>query len=438
MGLIGYGGERRFFCSRHSGHTGRKEHEKMKKKLITIAAAFVMSVLFMSTAAFTAFASPKYVRIKNDPVAVRESAGTSGRYIRRLHSGEYYAYLSQKKADNGVVWYRIKIGDNQTGWVTSAFSVLVDSAEVGRIRVEAELVNVRKGAGYQYGTIGTTPKGTVFDYFDSKKDDDDNTWYRIKYNAGKTGWIVGTYSKAVKKMPAADSTASVDIKGKKVQITVGPVNIRTSASTGSKKLGTTLGGKVYKGLASRKDAKNNVWYQIQYTSNQKGWVMAQFCKIVKDAALTQDDSAKEADAGAKQVQITESPVNVRASAGTGAKKLGRTSKGKKYTYLGAKKDAKNNVWYQIQYTQSQKGWVMAQFCQIVKNAAVTKQVEITVSPVNVRASAGTDARKMGTTSKGKRYTYLGDKKDAKNNVWYQIQYTKSQKGWVMAQFCRKV
>ena len=150
---------------------------------------------------------------------------------------------------------------------------------------------------------------------------------------------------------------------KQVQITATPVNVRSGAGTNYKKLGQTSKGKTYAYLASKKDSSGRVWYQIQYTSKTKGWVMGSLAKLV--------DGNQQPAATTKQVQITAMPVNVRSGAGTNYKKLGKTSKGKTYTYLASKKDSSGGVWYQIQYTSKTKGWVMGSLAKLVNGATDT-------------------------------------------------------------------
>ena len=65
------------------------------------------------------------------------------------------------------------------------------------------------------------------------------------------------------------------------------------------------------------------------------------------------------------MKIIESPVNVRESASISSQKIGSTSEGKKYAYLATKKDEKDRTWYQIQYTNDKKGWVLGSFCKVV-------------------------------------------------------------------------
>ena len=144
------------------------------------------------------------------------------------------------------------------------------------------------------------------------------------------------------------------------------------------------------------------------------------------------------------MRITGSTVVVRSSASKTAKKLGSVKKGKTFTYLATKKDAKGNKWYQIQYTSKTKGWVLGSLSEVIKaeTKATTsakkaaKQVEIIESPVRVRESPSITAKKVGSTSEGKKYKYLATKKDEKGRTWYQIQYKSDVKGWVLGSFCK--
>ena len=58
--------------------------------------------------------------------------------------------------------------------------------------------------------------------------------------------------------------------------------------------------------------------------------------------------------------------------------------------------------------------------------------------MNVRESATTSSKKIGSTSEGKKYTYLAAKKDEKGRTWYQIQFKADKKGWVLGTFCKLV
>ena len=150
----------------------------------------------------------------------------------------------------------------------------------------------------------------------------------------------------------------------------------------------------------------------------------------------------------KMVEIIDTPVNVRASASLNGEKLGITYKGKTYVYLAAKKDSDGRTWYQIQYNSKTKGWVLGSLSRVVTEEVKTgektddktaaKQIVITGNTVNVRASATTDSKKLGTVSKGKKFRILSSKKDKNQTTWYQIQYKTDTKGWVSGSYAKQV
>ena len=122
---------------------------------------------------------------------------------------------------------------------------------------------------------------------------------------------------------------------------------------------------------------------------------------------------------ATQVEVTGNPVMIRADAGLKNTVVSKAHKGDKYVYVGQKKDSTGRVWYNIKYSGNKTGWITSQFAKKTEDSAAeqpvsaAKQVQVTATPVNVRSGAGTNYKKLGSTSKGKTYTYLASKK-----VWF--------------------
>ena len=55
-------------------------------------------------------------------------------------------------------------------------------------------VHVRKGAGTDYGIMGTLERGTIVTYLRlTKKDKKGTKWYKINYN-GNEGWVCSDYA----------------------------------------------------------------------------------------------------------------------------------------------------------------------------------------------------------------------------------------------------
>ena len=318
----------------------------------------LVCALFSGTAALEAFAAPKYVNITGEPVAVRENPGTSAKFVQQVHYGDQMAYLAEKNDKNGVRWYQIKLSDNKTGWVTSAYAETVDEKNVGRVEVTTKLLNVRSKASLTSDVLGITRIGSQFDYFSVKKDSSDQTWYQIHYGDDQVAWLLGTYCKVVKEINKTDSKTDTktDTKtdGKQVEITASPVNVRSKASLSGSRLGTSSKGKRYEYLASDTDEKGQLWYKIRYTSDKSGWVLASLSKIVTtDGTSASTTSAKTttsttAESTKKQVQITATALNVRSSASISGKILATVKNGKKFNYITSKKDSAGKTWYQIE------------------------------------------------------------------------------------------
>ncbi|MBE5870567.1 MAG: hypothetical protein E7294_04820 [Lachnospiraceae bacterium] len=130
------------------------------------------------------------------------------------------------------------------------------------------------------------------------------------------------------------------------------VNVRASDSENADKIGRLdAGAKV-----TRYEAKENGWSRIDY-NGQEGYVKSEFLQVVSGdsqpaADNTQpaqtDNAAASADNGGGQSQGTvtiKESVNVRASSGEGAEKLGNAFAGETYKLLMKQEDG----WSKIQY-----------------------------------------------------------------------------------------
>ena len=377
----------------------------MNKSFKKTIAAVSMTAMLAAGFALPVSAATQ-VEVTGNPVMIRADAGLKNTVVSKAHKGDKYDYVGQKKDSTGRVWYNIKYSGNKTGWITSQFAKKTEDSA-------ANPVKDYEGT-YQYGRASLTVKATGKDSADitvewANSASENTVWtfsgsfdtdtYRINYSKGvKTDYTYDSKGNvSSKKVVYKDGMGRVQfhsktelvwrdekelekgemtftkvgattpdneqtVSGKKVQITATPVNVRSGASTNYKKIGKTSKGKTYTCLASKNDSSGKVWYQIQFTSQTKGWVTSQFAQLVTDS--------QQPSVTAKQVQITGSPVMVRSGAGTNHKKLGSTSKGKTYTYLASKKDSSGRVWYQIQYTSQTKGWVTSQFAKLVSTSTV--------------------------------------------------------------------
>lgn len=139
-------------------------------------------------------------------------------------------------------------------------------------------VNVRSGAGTNYGVVTSVKKGKELTYL-GEKTVNGKKWYNVEVN-GKSGWIISTYSKLVSMSSETTTnkkTTTTTVKASYILITGSTVNVRSGAGTNYSVVTT-----VYKGQSFRysdvKTVNNIKWYKI--TANGKtGWVVGTYVKL---------------------------------------------------------------------------------------------------------------------------------------------------------------
>ena len=146
------------------------------------------------------------------------------------------------------------------------------------------------------------------------------------------------------------------------------VNVRTTASGLSKAIGFAYIGDTFKILG-----KTGNWYLIQYNNTTKGYIWASYLKATKtSSSYTSANGTATATLapGATATPTASTPtkvtianclyaVNIRASASTSSKRIGKGSLGATFTYLGKEGD-----WYKIQYNTTTVGYVYGTFVSL--------------------------------------------------------------------------
>ena len=285
----------------------------IKKAIATISLTAMLSAGF----AMQAFAATQ-VEVTGEPVMIRSDAGLDSTAVGKAYKGDKFDYVGQKKDSTGKVWYSVKYYGNKTGWITSQFAKKKEASATNP-------VNAYEGI-YQYGRASLTVKSTGKDSADITVEwassASENTVWTFSGSFDPTTYRIN-YNKGIKRNYTYDSKGNVS--SRKVVYKDGSVRVQFNSKT------------------------ELVWRDEN--EQEKGEMT--FTKV------------SELSSTAKQVQITATPVNVRAGAGTNYKKIGQTTKGKKYAYLASKKDSSGRVWYQIQYTSKTKGWVMGSMAKLV-------------------------------------------------------------------------
>lgn len=200
-------------------------------------------------------------------------------------------------------------------------------------------VNVRKGASSKTTLLGTAAKGKVYKLLGVEAD---GKWYKIQYTDSQAGYVFHDYVKVGSETPSTDPTPTPTptVTGDQIGTIVNcktKVNIRSKASSSSKKLGTAKKGEQFKVLG-----KSGSWVKIEY-NGKTAYVYKTYIKV---SGGTSDPTPTPAVTGDQTGTIVncKTQVNVRSKASSSSKKLGTAKKGEQFKVLG-----KSGNWVKIDY-----------------------------------------------------------------------------------------
>ena len=233
-------------------------------------------------------------------------------------------------------------------------------------------LNVRIGPGVKYSKIATLKKGAIVTKVSTK-----GNWWKVKYTASKTGWVNGKYLKAVSTV-----TATTPSKTTYYYITESTgLNMRASYSVSSKKVGVTIpyGAKV----KIKKTAKNG-WIQVTY-GGKTGWINADERYGFKSTSNITYTASEPTEL---QYVLVHDDMNVRSLPSTAAPKLGTVTT----DYAARILRVSNSNWAEIQYSDSQKGWISLRTSDTTvtnkKPDQISKPVNGSLTGIKVVVDAG--------------------------------------------------
>ena len=267
--------------------------------------------------------------VNTDKLNVRTDADPSSPSVQKLAIGTEIEILEQKTVDD-VTWGRIS-----DGWVNMKYVTLggettdpaTDPTETESTEpttgdtdeddtdgttgtITAGSLNVRSGPGTKYKTTGSVKKG------------DKVTIYEKSGNWGRTkdGWISLKYVKLdgeVSETTDNDDTTTTGTATSKVGIITGSeLNIRASAGTDGKKVGSyELGDQVK--ITEETTVDGSKWGKTS-----KGWISLKYVYI-------QGEKGDKAGTGT----VTADKLNVRSGPGTDYKKITQVTSGDKLEIL---------------------------------------------------------------------------------------------------------
>ena len=396
--------------------------------------------------------------ISSEDLGLRKVADSSHEIITSIPSGARVNIID-KVSDN---WYKVGYKDF-VGYVEAKdIRVLGDNLNQDNVGlISANQLNVRTSPNENGQVIGTLHKNDKVNVLDKSIDG----WYKIDFN-GRRAYVSSKY---VNLISYKNNEVKTEVKKEPIEGT-GKVNINTAlnvrqaSTTNSRIIGSLKGGEKVNIIS-----ESNGFYKIEF-NNSYGYVYSKYIskdgdsekvQVVKQEEVKKekvDESKKEAKATPKAEPIVlavrslnktgivnvSSSLNVRSSASTSSKVIGSLSGNTKVTIVG-----EEGVFYKIEYKGSY-GYVAKEYVKDITESNNSNQGTQTSekpstpestektgivnvsSSLNVRSSASTSSKVIGSLSGNTKVTIVGEE-----GVFYKIEY-KGSYGYVAKEYVKDI
>ena len=276
-------------------------------------------------------------------------------------------------------WYAVRLANGSTGYIFAQYLKVTGTSSATPTptptqapsndgTVQAKLtadVNLRRGAGTNYGVIKVIGTGTTVTVTDASN----SQWYKVKLSDSTEGYLFSEYLKVT----------SGDINSAKPSATPAPT---PAPSNGTVLAKTTSDLNVRKGPGTSygiikvidmnvtvtvTEATNSSWYKVKLSDGTEGYLAAQYLKItsgdinsVKPGNSGDDNTNNgnnsNAPATDEYVRVTVG-LNLRSEPNTSCKVLTVLSTGTVLNVL----DRKTSGWVHVRTTGGAEGYVSAEY-----------------------------------------------------------------------------
>ena len=276
-------------------------------------------------------------------------------------------------------WYAVRLSNGSTGYIFAQYLKVTGTSSATPTptptqapsndgTVQAKLtadVNLRRGAGTNYGVIKVIGTGTTVTVTDASN----SQWYKVKLSDGTEGYLFSEYLKVT----------SGDINSAKPSATPTPT---PAPSNGTVQAKTTSDLNVRKGPGTSygiikvidmnvtvtvTEATNSSWYKVKLSDGTEGYLAAQYLKITSGdinsvkPGNSGDDNTNNGNnsntpATGEYVRVTVG-LNLRSEPNTSSKVLTVLSTGTVLNVL----DRKTSGWVHVRTTGGAEGYVSAEY-----------------------------------------------------------------------------
>lgn len=352
---------------------------------------------------------------------LREGAGTNYNVVKTLPKGTSVLIM-----ENHDGWYKINVNGSM-GYVSSeyvSFSENItnnDKVTGEKGRVNADSLNLRSGAGTNYGVTTVLGKGTEVDVVEKL-----NGWYKVKTN-GVIGYVSSEYiSLSSDGNNGNNNNNNNQAAGTKGTISADVLNVRSGAGTNYNVVGS-----LRKGTAVDIIERLNGWYKIS-VNGTTGYVSSEYVNLNGTGGESNSGGSNETEIN-KTGYVDAEALFVRSGPGTSYNHLGILNSNAKVEIL-----SESNGWYKIKYS-NETGYICKDYVSFNSNnnennsgniETVNKIVVVTAAALNVRSSADTNGKIVATLTYGTKSQVT-----AHSNGWYKIS-VQGIEGWICGDYVK--
>ena len=221
--------------------------------------------------------------VNDDYVNLRSGAGTGYSIVTCLRKNTKFTFVDTKLYNSS--WYKIKLSNGTTGYLFSSYATKDKTSNNNNTNndnsnntttttvtgyINADYVNLRKGAGTNYAVVTCMRKNTSFTFVDTNVYN--SSWYKIKLSNGTIGYVSTKY--ASKNQTNSNNNADNVTTVRTGYINDDDVNLRKGAGTNYSVV--TCMKKNTKCTFVSTNLYNSTWYNIKLSNGITGYVSKQY------------------------------------------------------------------------------------------------------------------------------------------------------------------
>ena len=270
-------------------HEGGNMRKTAGKRLAGIAFAFALATSVFAGSGITSFAYTQTTgTVTSDNVKVRSTASTTASQVSSLKNGDSVDIVDEATDSSGYVWYKIYVNKNEFGYVrsdlvskaggsssttiatntsttttTSLPETTATAVEQKSATVISDSVNVRKGAGTGYDSVGKVKNGDTVTITGEANGTDGKTWYQVTFGDNSTtGYIRSDLVQIseVTQEQTENTEVTENTEGGEEQAEGENTEDQTESQDNSVSADSTTGDGTYSLYYTTDESGNGIWY----------------------------------------------------------------------------------------------------------------------------------------------------------------------------------